>query len=154
MDICFFINVEDFLTSWWVYCSLNALEFYFERVLFFKILFHTISGNNVSMNWYAQMPLHTIIEIQMGVTGVQEKRYKLMETQSMSMSHLKLNCSSNIFPSFPFLRFLFFHWNDCTQSDNLNVLESCGYICSSWLMFLIVIAGTKYGEFPWEVFVA
>lgn len=25
-----------------------------------------------------QMPLHTIIEIQMGVTGVQEKRYKLM----------------------------------------------------------------------------
>jgi 6-phosphofructo-2-kinase/fructose-2,6-biphosphatase len=29
-----------------------------------------------------QMPLHTIIEIQMGVTGVQEKRYKLMETQS------------------------------------------------------------------------
>lgn len=26
-----------------------------------------------------QMPLHTIIEIQMGVTGVQEKRYKLME---------------------------------------------------------------------------
>lgn len=25
------------------------------------------------------MPLHTIIEIQMGVTGVQEKRYKLMD---------------------------------------------------------------------------
>lgn len=26
-----------------------------------------------------QMPLHTIIEIQMGVSGVQEKRYKLMD---------------------------------------------------------------------------
>lgn len=25
------------------------------------------------------MPLHTIIEIQMGVSGVQEKRYKLMD---------------------------------------------------------------------------
>jgi hypothetical protein len=32
-----------------------------------------------------QMPLHTIIEIQMGVTGVQEKRYKLMETQSENL---------------------------------------------------------------------
>ncbi|XP_024399319.1 6-phosphofructo-2-kinase/fructose-2,6-bisphosphatase [Physcomitrium patens] len=31
---------------------------------------------------HIEMPLHTIIEIQMGVTGVQEKRYKLMETQS------------------------------------------------------------------------
>ncbi|CAK9227393.1 unnamed protein product [Sphagnum troendelagicum] len=31
---------------------------------------------------HVEMPLHTIIEIQMGVTGVQEKRYKLMETQS------------------------------------------------------------------------
>ncbi|GJM94704.1 hypothetical protein PR202_ga11376 [Eleusine coracana subsp. coracana] len=28
-----------------------------------------------------QMPLHTIIEIQMGVTGVEEKRYKLMEDE-------------------------------------------------------------------------
>ncbi|KAL3681536.1 hypothetical protein R1sor_024492 [Riccia sorocarpa] len=28
---------------------------------------------------HIEMPLHTIIEIQMGVTGVQEKRYKLME---------------------------------------------------------------------------
>jgi 6-phosphofructo-2-kinase/fructose-2,6-biphosphatase len=36
------------------------------------------------MTWNAQMPLHTIIQIQMGVTGVQEKRYKLMETQSKS----------------------------------------------------------------------
>ncbi|KAG5603094.1 hypothetical protein H5410_034464 [Solanum commersonii] len=27
---------------------------------------------------HIEMPLHTIIEIQMGVTGVQEKRYKLM----------------------------------------------------------------------------
>ena len=36
---------------------------------------------NSFMTWNAQMPLHTIIEIQMGVTGVQEKRYKLMETQ-------------------------------------------------------------------------
>jgi 6-phosphofructo-2-kinase/fructose-2,6-biphosphatase len=26
-----------------------------------------------------EMPLHTIIEIQMGVTGVEEKRYKLMD---------------------------------------------------------------------------
>jgi hypothetical protein len=26
-----------------------------------------------------QVPLHTIIEIQMGVTGLQEKRYKLMD---------------------------------------------------------------------------
>jgi len=25
------------------------------------------------------MPLHTIIEIQMGVLGVEEKRYKLMD---------------------------------------------------------------------------
>jgi hypothetical protein len=33
-----------------------------------------------------QMPLHTIIEIQMGVTGVQEKGYKLMETQSQYFS--------------------------------------------------------------------
>ncbi|XP_058198817.1 6-phosphofructo-2-kinase/fructose-2,6-bisphosphatase isoform X1 [Rhododendron vialii] len=28
---------------------------------------------------HIEMPLHTIIEIQMGVTGVQEKRYKLMD---------------------------------------------------------------------------
>ncbi|KAG6629056.1 6-phosphofructo-2-kinase/fructose-2,6-bisphosphatase-like [Carya illinoinensis] len=28
---------------------------------------------------YIEVPLHTIIEIQMGVTGVQEKRYKLMD---------------------------------------------------------------------------
>ncbi|KAK3137423.1 hypothetical protein QOZ80_5BG0452070 [Eleusine coracana subsp. coracana] len=28
-----------------------------------------------------EMPLHTIIEIQMGVTGVEEKRYKLMEDE-------------------------------------------------------------------------
>lgn len=28
---------------------------------------------------HLEMPLHTIIEIQMGVTGVQEKRYKLMD---------------------------------------------------------------------------
>jgi hypothetical protein len=27
---------------------------------------------------YLQVPLHTIIEIELGVTGVQEKRYKLM----------------------------------------------------------------------------
>jgi len=26
-----------------------------------------------------EIPLHTIIEIQMGVAGVQEKRYKLMD---------------------------------------------------------------------------
>jgi len=29
--------------------------------------------------YWMQVPLHTIIEIQMGVTGMQEKRYKLME---------------------------------------------------------------------------
>ncbi|KAK9065951.1 hypothetical protein SSX86_015353 [Deinandra increscens subsp. villosa] len=29
---------------------------------------------------HIEMPLHTIIEIQMGVTGVQEKRYKLMDS--------------------------------------------------------------------------
>lgn len=29
-----------------------------------------------------QVPLHTIIEIQMGVAGMQEKRYKLMETST------------------------------------------------------------------------
>uniref|UniRef100_A0A7N0TTZ8 Uncharacterized protein n=1 Tax=Kalanchoe fedtschenkoi TaxID=63787 RepID=A0A7N0TTZ8_KALFE len=28
---------------------------------------------------HIEVPLHTIIEIQMGVTGVQEKRYKLMD---------------------------------------------------------------------------
>ncbi|XP_010089515.2 6-phosphofructo-2-kinase/fructose-2,6-bisphosphatase [Morus notabilis] len=28
---------------------------------------------------HIEIPLHTIIEIQMGVTGVQEKRYKLMD---------------------------------------------------------------------------
>lgn len=33
-----------------------------------------------------QMPLHTIIEIQMGVSGVQEKRYKLMDwTQASNL---------------------------------------------------------------------
>ncbi|MCO5575774.1 hypothetical protein L7F22_029579 [Adiantum nelumboides] len=31
---------------------------------------------------HIEVPLHTIIEIQMGVTGVQEKRYKLMDTSS------------------------------------------------------------------------
>ncbi|KAH7420645.1 hypothetical protein KP509_13G015600 [Ceratopteris richardii] len=31
---------------------------------------------------HLEVPLHTIIEIQMGVTGVQEKRYKLMDTSS------------------------------------------------------------------------
>lgn len=31
---------------------------------------------------HIEVPLHTIIEIQMGVTGVQEKRYKLMDTTS------------------------------------------------------------------------
>ncbi|GAB2223296.1 hypothetical protein Drorol1_Dr00017436 [Drosera rotundifolia] len=31
---------------------------------------------------YIEVPLHTIIEIQMGVTGVQEKRYKLMNWSS------------------------------------------------------------------------
>ncbi|KAH8949050.1 hypothetical protein BDL97_10G009900 [Sphagnum fallax] len=35
---------------------------------------------------HIEMPLHTIIEIQMGVTGVQEKGYKLMETQSQYFS--------------------------------------------------------------------
>jgi hypothetical protein len=39
----------------------------------------------------SQMPLHTIIEIQMGVTGVQEKRYKLMETQSKFFSTTPMN---------------------------------------------------------------
>lgn len=29
--------------------------------------------------FFFQIPLHTIIEIQMGVIGVQEKRYKLMD---------------------------------------------------------------------------
>jgi 6-phosphofructo-2-kinase/fructose-2,6-biphosphatase len=28
---------------------------------------------------FLQIPLHTIIEIKMGVTGVEEKRYKLMD---------------------------------------------------------------------------
>lgn len=31
---------------------------------------------------HIQVPLHTIIEIQMGVAGMQEKRYKLMETST------------------------------------------------------------------------
>lgn len=31
---------------------------------------------------HIEVPLHTIIEIQMGVTGVQEKRYKLMDSTS------------------------------------------------------------------------
>ena len=33
----------------------------------------------VAKNTFLQIPLHTIIEIQMGVAGVQEKRYKLMD---------------------------------------------------------------------------
>lgn len=44
-----------------------------------------------------QMPLHTVIEIQMGVSGVQEKRYRLMDTsslRSMLQSDKSLNSSS------------------------------------------------------------
>jgi hypothetical protein len=37
-----------------------------------------------------QMPLHAIIEIQMGVTGVQEKRYKLMETQKNKKTDISM----------------------------------------------------------------
>lgn len=53
--------------------------------------------------WSVQMPLHTIIEIQMGVTGIQEKRYKLMETQSMSFEpDLQMNGSLCRFLCFQF----------------------------------------------------
>lgn len=52
-------------------------------VLFTPFAFSTYITNSFTIR-FAQMPLHTIIEIQMGVTGVQEKRYKLMETQSTS----------------------------------------------------------------------
>lgn len=36
-----------------------------------------VVSTRIGLFW--QVPLHTIIEIQMGVTGVQEKRYKLMD---------------------------------------------------------------------------
>lgn len=47
-------------------------------VMWFADFLLTHSNRGV-LKFNFQVPLHTIIEIQMGVTGVQEKRYKLMD---------------------------------------------------------------------------